>query len=98
MKIITKYDNNSNRVIATLNEGTTILHAGKHLVKMDQSLYSLDDKILCSDNDREALCRASEDIENYVFYCLDDNVLTTIEGWRSDFRILSATITLENKD
>lgn len=97
MKIITKYDDNAKKPIAELNKGTVILYANKHLVKMEQSGYYLYFEGITCENDEHAIKNFADEIENYLFYCLDDHVLTTIEGWRTDYKELSATITLENK-
>ena len=98
MKIVTRYDNNAKKPIAELANGTVILYAGKHLVKMEQNGYYLSLEGITSENDVHAMREFADEIENYLFYCLDNHVLTTIEGWRTDYKELSATITLENKD
>lgn len=98
MKIITKYDDNAKKPIAELATGTVILYANKHFIKMEQNGYYLYLEGITCKNDEHAIKEFADEVENYLFYCLDDHVLTTIEGWRTDYRELSATITLENKD
>ena len=97
MKIITRYDDSAKKPIAQLDEGTVILYAGKHLVKMEQNGYELFLEGITCENDEHAIKEFAQEIDNYLFYCLDNHVLTTIEGWRTDYKELSATITLENK-
>ena len=41
MKIVTRYDNNVKKPIRELANGTVILYANKHLVKMEQNGYNL---------------------------------------------------------
>lgn len=97
MKIVTKYDDSAKKPIAQLDEGTVILYAGKHLVKMEQNGYELFLEGITCENDEHAIKEFAQEIDNYLFYCLDNHVLTTVEGWRTDYKELSATITLENK-
>ena len=98
MKIVTRYDDNAKKPIAELANGTVILYANKHLVKTEQDGYYLSLEGVTSENDAHAIRELTEMIEGYLFYCLDNHTLTTIEGWRTDYKELSATITLENKD
>lgn len=98
MKIVTRYDNNAKKPISELANGTVILYANKHLVKMEQNGYNLFLEGITNENDENAIKCFAEEIENYLFYCLDDHILTTIEGWQTAYKELSATIILENKD
>lgn len=97
MKIITKCDDNAKKPISALDKGAVILYVGKHFVKMEQDGYYPYLKSITCEDDAHTIKKFTEELKNYLFYCLDDSVLTTIEGWQTDFKELSATIILENK-